>query len=446
MLSLTIRGEIESVPEEGAYEAMRRFYQAQQAGDKTAKLIRTGDVVTEPDQTGTDISALTARRIVRHEKALKKMGIALSPPVYAPGMRLVAVGDASFQISRCTWEESPQIIDSLRTLWRLIRQEERHERIIKLSKVKMLDDGSLSWGNGPVYLEVQALKQLLQRAGVFPNGASYLTAVEPGLRAYNWRERIGQMDGVEAKMRLRRNPLTGRFSVFAVVSPTYGTMDIDELSRHMAPAFEGGELRGSVLYDSARTNLRIDGRWNVDHVVDLASGDVFQVGVQIWTNDSGRGGIWVHATALRKICLNLLILAMGEAALYSRHHQGDMTDVGPEVRTAINGAQAQFDVFAKEWGILRQTPVETVFNTKIKSLEDLFRSIAPRLDSGVRRDAMVEMLLDNYRSEPGGTLADVLNAVSRSHLSDQIDQYRREKIEANGRELVHLYAREDLRR
>lgn len=442
MLSLTIRGEAESVPEEGAYEAMRRFYQAQQAGDKTAKLVRTSDtgIVAEP-VAGGDISAMAARRIVRQEKALKKVGIALPPPVYAPGTRVLPVGDANFQVSRRKWEDSPEIIDSLRTLWRLIRREERHERIIKLSGMKMLDDGAVNWGDGPVYLEALALKQLLKRAGVFPNGSSYLASVEPDLRAYNWKKRVSKIGNIKAKVRIRRNPLTGRFAVFALVSPTYGTMDIDELSTNMAPAFDGSGLRGSVLYDSGHTNLRIDGRWHADHVIDLAAGDVFQVGVQVRTNDSGLGSVYVHATALRNLCLNLLVLAMGKAALYRRIHQGDMSEVGHEVRTAIGHAQAQFDTFATEWGILRQTPIEAVLDTKTKSLDDLFRNIAPTLDSGVRRDAMVELLLNNYKAEPGGTLADVINAVSRSHLSSQIDQYRREKIEAKGRELVHLFAK-----
>jgi hypothetical protein len=311
MLSLTINGSTETLPREQQAEAMKRYWAAKQAGDATACLTLVEaepapapKVPKPPFVPGGQVSEIARTRIAQHEKMLAEIGIAMPPPVYAPGARVMDVGDRNFRVSRQKWEEQPEVLDQLRQLWVMVRREKRTDFTVKVGDVKLLDDGTVDFGQGPLFAEGTAMKQMLSLTGAFPHGTAYLAQVEPELRRHNWLKRAEHMDSdKEIKLRVRRSPLTGSHTIFAAVGPTYGVMDVDEICRIIGPAFDGTGMRGTVVYDSATTNLRINASHHAKHVIDLAAGDVFQVGVQVRANDSGQGGLWVHAEAWRNMCI-----------------------------------------------------------------------------------------------------------------------------------------------
>ena len=107
------------------------------------------------------------------------------------------------------------------------------------------------------------------------------------------------------------------------------------------------------------------------------------------------------------------------------------------------GAEAReiFADFAEEWGVLRSTKAADVFDGA--SIPDVFAQLADmkQLDVGIKRDAMVELLLKGWANEPGDTLADVVNAVTSVHGNAAIDQYQREQFERSAGMLVPVLSR-----
>ncbi len=437
MLELTIRGDTQHVPEERAHEAMRRFYLALQSGDDSAKLERLapeGLVVHRAESGGRDaLAELAVRQIQKHDRSRKRHGIELPPPVYAPGTEVIEVGDDSFAVRRRPWAECPPLFESLQTLWRVIRREERYEVMVPLANMQLRPDGALTWRNGSFWPEASALKQLLRFTGVFAGEGAVLATASPSHRAERWAEEHPQMDGtVKMKLRLRRNPLTARFSVFAVVSPTYGTLDVDNLVQPLAGAFDDAGLRGTVFYDSTATNLRLEAMWADEHT---GSGEVLQPGLQLKTNDTGSGGVYLYGTAVRQRSLG--VVPFIEEPLYQTHHQGDMGRVVVEIQSALPKLRPLFEDYAVQWAQLRQLGMADVFGTT--EMVEVLSQVAAETPSTVRRPVLVDLLREAYATEPGASAAHVVMALLRLHKSYRVNQYHREKLEAHARGLVRAY-------
>lgn len=431
MLLLTLRGESSVIPEEKAFDAMRRFYQAQRSGDTTAALVNVFDPAA-PLFAREDLSSLVHLRMKRQEALLAERGLALPPPVYAPGETVLDVGDSGFRIERRAWVELPLVLDSLKTLCRMVRQEDRSEHVVLVSHLYMNDDGSVDWGNGPVYFEEHALRQLLHSAGAFHRGSIYLSHCEPDLRAANWRARTKHMDpSRQVKLRVRRNPLTGRFAVFAVVSPDYGALDINELAQYIMPVIEDDDMRGTVFYDSATTDLRVDA---------FLPGDCAQVGKQWWrkgvqirANDRGQGGIWMLAMAMLEPSLGRFIFGSTKEALYYTQHQGDMSRVGPEMKTALAKDHTHFGLLAGRWMKLQDVTVDALLDM---SPEALANQLAGTFSSGLRRAVFVKEFMFELEKRDTKTCSDAVEAVLALRKCHSVDTYHLEQVETQAVELV----------
>jgi hypothetical protein len=448
MLVLTIRGEVEQISEEQAFEAMRRYYQAQTAGDETAKLVRVLEGPSEESsaQLGLpmDVSEATSLQIARQERSLRERGIALPPPVYAPSTQVVPVGDAGFRVLRRPWSDSAEVSEVLAVLRRLVRREERTEYTVKLGKISMQEEGKIQFGQGWMYCEERALKQLIRLAGVFPKGSAYLAEIEPGLRRHNWRKRAPLMTlDKQVKLRVRRNPLTGLFSVFAVVTPQYATMDIDELVGYVAPAFAASTLttparplRGTVVYDSGTTDLRIEASEPWTGKTDAHE---WRPGVQLRTNDRGDGGIHVFASARRETDSAQFLLGQGKDAVYYTQHQGDMSRVKDDLLEALPDAGVVFARFIVMLGDLEKVGPSTLFGSA--GARSIFTEWGPALESGVRRGPLVDLLMANYANTPMRSVADLVHALAMCHGCPDIDQHHLEKIEAHAWRIARTLAR-----
>ena len=59
----------------------------------------------------------------------------------------------------------------------------------------------------------------------------------------------------------------------------------------------------------------------------------------------------------------------------------------------------------------------------------------------VKRDTLVEQLLLGYNREPGGTLADLYNAVTAVHFLEEVSEFNRERYEEAAGVLVPILAK-----
>lgn len=427
MLVLTLRGKTEELPDDQAFDAMRRMYEAKKAGDRTAKLIRAMDEVvsssnplttSEDEELGNDHLML----MKQHERTLQIRGTALPPPIYAPGFPLMEVFNGSYKggtyrIPRFSWEQLPLISGGIKSICKMIRREERQQYTVKLSNIIMHNDGAISFGRGPFFLEEDALKRLLTMTKVFPSGAMYLSQIQPSLRARNWAVRTETiLNNQEIAFRVRKNPLTGRFSIFAVVTTAYSPVDIDQLFEHVGSLFEDHRMRGHVFYDSTSADFRLHAYWPEETQIHTkGSSDWFRKGIRIATNDTGTGGIEIRGIALRSGC-NGRFLTSHQPLLHT-HHQGNMRRIS-DIDGVFQRLDVEFDQFCDLWSAARGR-----FPTYLgRGIPEICRALklpvghdqALQLFTGMKDDASV---------------ADVLIALGRLHSLPEVPESKVEKME-----------------
>lgn len=431
-LALTINGTTEHLPEtpENRESAMRRYWEARQQGDQTAHLARVEDLAPKttpapPQDDGDDdpppaapaaalppppertragtVSFLARERIQLQEEWLAEAGFAMAPPLYAPGTRVLALGDQNFKIERTRVEALPHFGDAAQRVGVEICREERADLAANVHELSLTDAGTLVVGGQEHALEVGAFYQLANLCG-FGMGARYLAErCDAPLRAHNVNAQIKQSR--ERRLCLRTRSQGGLRHVFAVVTPAYAPVDTDAVLSRATPTLQDAHVE--MVYDGS--GVRATAIWMPDQVVDLAAGDVFKVGVRVETDDTGRGRVRVSAVAFRNRCLNLLVIGEGTVETVSAVHKGDPRAILSKVEQGIQCARLNVGIFLDAWGHARTVKVEP---------EQILRRWVEHKKLGPipekSRDAIVEALLSAWHQEPGDTLADCVNAVSRA--------------------------------
>ena len=437
MYNLTIDGQ-DQAPSD-VQTAMKAMHAAKGVG-RTASMRKAGDPAPTPNVRAGEVSQVAVARITRDEQRLLDRGIALPPPIYAAGSKVVQWGHDNFRTSRQSWEDMPETIDGLRQAWVQVRREKRTDHEVSVRDLRMNNDGTLDFGQGRVGVEVAGLKSLLGRnAELFPRAGTFMSMLDPDVRALNFNRQIKKADKKRRLvLRTRRSP-SGR-SVYAAVSKKYTAFDADKIIHILGDALKDTGMRGEVTVNPATTDLRVNGIYHADTVVDLAAGDVFKTGVQFRSNDAAGGSIQGKALAWRNLCLNLIIIGTGEKELLRQMHKGGFHTIRGEVVRAATEGSTFFTDFAQDWGILRATPAADVFEGE--TIEDIMSEMAQlsAMDVGVRRDTLVEMLLAGHQHEPGDTLADLANAVTAVHLHSEVNNWRREQFEEAAGLLVPVLA------
>jgi len=407
------------------------------------RTVASGTVTGEAAQ----VSEIAKARIERHEQHLADNGIALPPPIYAAGTRVVEWGHENFAASRTAWEDQPETVQSLRGIWKAVKAEDRRDEVVNVRNIRMLDNGRIDFGKGDVGVEALGFKGLIARnSSVFPRGADLMMALDPDMRAAVWNRQIKKVDADKTlSLRIRKSGDKG-YGVFAATSERYSAFDADQLAQAIGTAIRETGMRGEVIYNPATTDLRVNGLYHADSVVDLAAGDVFKFGVQFRSNDAAGGSIQGKATAWRNLCLNLIIIGTGSTELLRQRHTGNLDDLAAAVRMAAEQAVEIGAPFAKEWNILRSTSALDVLTGDARDevngassrivAEAVFGALTAHVDVGIKRDSLVELLLTSFDNEPGDSMADIVNAVTGVHLLDSVSVWQRERFEEAAGRLV----------
>ncbi|TAK04029.1 hypothetical protein EPO34_02630 [Patescibacteria group bacterium] len=436
MLSLTIAGETTLIQDEQQADAMRTYWQAREAGDQTAALVSVKDeeeaaeavALLAPATTAAGKLSLVAKeRIEEQERQLVGSGFALPPPLFAPGTRVVELGDRNFRVEREQVEALPLFPMAAAALVERIRNERRSDITVKPEELWLQPDGRLCYADGAsMNLEARPFQAFCQHLG-FGAGAKYLAELcTPELRARNVNAQIKLRSSRPVVLRTRRND--GGRSAFAVVTPTYASVDANEVVTAAMPAL--ADARVELLYEDAR--LTATALWMPEHVVDLAAGDVFRVGVRLECDDTGRGRIRVTAVVLRNLCLNLIIVAEGDVETTSQVHRGDRERIRAALPVAVEAARSKIGFFLDAWGHARTLKVEPL--ATFKRWVETREVVVPGERDG---DAVVNALVDAWKQEPGDTLADAVNALTRAaHLVPTWNMSVREELERAAGRLV----------
>lgn len=436
MLALTIEGITELVQDGDLEVAMRRYWEARQGGDHTAKLERAA---CEPDNDPSPpvapgaISKVAADRVATHESWLDEAGFSLPPPIYAPGTKVLAVGDDNFRLERQRVESLPRFEDAAARVLHQISQEDRCDLPVKLSEIVMNDVGELLVNDRPFAMRVEpsAFRQFVTAAGI-GSGASYLAEkCAPMLRARNVNRQVRALPERDLVLRTRLTP-DGRRAIYAAVTPKYAPVD-----SHLVLLAVGellADSRAEMIYDGS--GIRANALWMPDQVVDLAAGDIFKVGVRIESDDTGRGRIRVSGVVWRNRCLNLIVIAEGEVETVSVVHKGSPERILLEVKNGVERARSTVGRFLEAWGHARTVKIAP---------EDTLRAWVDEkrlYPWGLReRDLVVQSLLRAWEKEPGDTLADAVNAVTRAaHENTEWSMDVRDQLERQAARLVLVAA------
>lgn len=387
-----------------------------------------GYVTAHTTAPGT-VSELARARVEAHDEYFRSKGLALPPPIYAPGMRVLSLGDENFKLSRQKHEELPLVEDSMQLIKDQVNRELRDDLVVQLRDVKMLDDGTLNIGSECFRLETIGLEQIInQLADVLPRARSLMLKLEPDLRAQVFNRQLAKANqSDELKIRTRVGGST-KTSIYSVVTKSYTPFDINVIANSVYKSLAGKGYRGEAYYNPKDTKLRVNAFYHADNIVDLAAGDVFKTGITVKASDNGTGGIHVAAVVIRNLCLNLIILGEGNKKLLSKRHRGELQDIAWRIDMAIAAGDSMFEPFAKEWKIARNTPASDYFAEYDEKA--IATQLAAELDIGYKLEVIEALLEEAYNKERGTSLADWNNALTRLHESKLMDESRMEKVEA----------------
>lgn len=433
MLALTINGNTEVIDDNETDAALFRYWKARQGGDQTAKLKRI-DPSQAPVVAPGKVSELAAHRVKKQEELARAAGFELPPPLFMPGTRVLPLGDDNFRTERRRVKEMPHFEHAAARVIETIASESREDLEVPLTALTMREDGKLTWEGTSLGLGRDAFRQLGVLGG-FGSGIRYLTDhCHPELRAHNVNDQLTRAEDRSIVLRTRQGR-SGHRQVYAVVTKTYATVDADRVLQAVAPHLDGAHAE--IAYDGS--SVRATALWMPDEVVDLAAGDVFKAGVRVETDDTGQGRLRVSGVLWRNLCLNLIIVGEGHVETLSRVHRGDPSRILDDLGKGIEGARAAVGDFLEAWGHARQTRTDVP-----KLLEDWVRTRklqVPGVRSAAERDAVVESLLQSWTKEPGDTVADAVNAVTRAaHENPMWGIDIREELERQASRLVLLPA------
>ena len=116
------------------------------------------------------------------------------------------------------------------------------------------------------------------------------------------------------------------------------------------------------------------------------------------------------------------------------------------MRTPVLAQSAGFAPFLEEWGYLRSVSVDEV-ELWGQSFENVPVALAwaaenGHINDGVRRDVMAQALLTGFMHEQGETLADMINAITRTHSDTLLSDIETSLLQREAGELVHVFAAE----
>jgi hypothetical protein len=177
--------------------------------------------------------------------------------------------------------------------------------------------------------------------------------------------------------------------------------------------------------------------------IDPRVGDIMRVGFAGSTADAANGSFRVSMGVTRILCINLTI-ADAYINAFKRDHRGDLTGVVEQIAATVKSIPDAFSAFADDWQIARNTGIAEI---KIRGRNYLTASDAMadmvergEITANVAKDVLLEALLGAHAKEPGDSLADILNAVTRAAHEADWSEFSRQMLEHRAGELLPVLA------
>lgn len=380
---------------------------------------------------------------------------------FPPGTEMIEAGKAKFRAYAADHDQMPTFEDAAAAFVARIQGEHR--------KDAPCDIGALSWGvdqskltvarsagKPAVFVEEHALRQIVARMTTGDNAfgeasasavAAFLLNTEADIAAealnrhgQRYAKVVSEKSRI-AKLRLRR--VNGRPQVFAAVGMDFPLIDADVLIREAyMPHLKGTGARGIITYQPATTRTDIRFSWHAPVEFDAHVGDVFRVGGRGTTFDAGNGSHWYGVGMTRIVCINCTIIEL-KSQREKDAHRGKEADILKIASERIADTANGVEEFQAAWGTLGQREISSVKAfANVEDPADALRKLASMgaLAGTARKDKLVDALLDAYDVEPGNTLRDLLNAVTRAAHDSLLDDIEQWNLERAAGQLVPIWA------
>jgi hypothetical protein len=329
-----------------------------------------GGPVSTPVVRGVTVSAEGAARSSGDLAAAVLAGFAPKRPIYERGTMVVQAGVDNARRARVEFDKKPTVAEYCSDLQGRIVAEHRQDLAVLAADVQMDPDGDLSIVHeiGPsdrYRLEERAFPGLTGDLGMPPGAGTYLSRVWPDLRAMNvneWTTRLAEDEqrATEAArvanqpfpplrtLVLRTRNGSGPRSVYASVTESYTSFDVDRVAQALALATPDG-ARGTVTYDGYRARFEVLFHSTVQPE-DFVAGEFFRAGVIISTDDTGGGSLRGSSVVWQNLCLNLIVIDEAKQDLFRIRHIGSVEKLAARFRDGFADAMSRIDHFVRAWG------------------------------------------------------------------------------------------------
>jgi hypothetical protein len=373
---------------------------------------------------------------------------------------MMQIGVDTYLRHYAEWADRLPAVEACLAVAQRIEGECRQESVVPLRDLFMDDNGHIGRAGGMMIpMEATMWPRLVNAASqVLPGASKLLAILDPEARAFIWNRQVSQLDKDAAVKIGIRKGYDGDWRVFRVTSTTYSPNGgADHVLKTLAKAMTavGGDFRGTVEYDPSTTMVRFDlAHMEAPEEMDPVVGDFFRHGVSGSTAD---GSVFAALTVSpfigRIICVNCTT-ADSYAPGYRRTHRGDMSELYEGVYNVAVKAPKAMGAFAEDWKLVRDAPLDGVDWTlvaempqrsadRLEKVPQVLRALVNHdaLNVGMGKQALSAALVAAYKAEPGdGSVADVINAITRASHEGVTDPMVREKLEARAGQLLPALA------
>lgn len=338
-------------------------------------------------------------------------GFAAQHSLRVSGSTELTKGERSILRKQITdFDALPSARQSAADLASIIEQEERSEIKISTKDITLHDDMTFTFGETNHGISGCGFKTLARAIG--PQGAtSYLAGVTPELRAHNLRELLKNPRPL--KVRTRNAANAGR-EIFAITDAHYPDVYANAVLRRIA-AKAPTDARAEWTYDANTTRVSFKELMRAEINLDSfkhSSEDVFQIGRAWGIRDDGASSVSMNLLTFRQLCANMTILA-ADTYLKRVRHRGEGEAILGRIDNLFSQTSGFTKLFSEKWAGARATKwnANPTLDAAITAYGMLIakRIVRPIGD----RDLFAAHLATNWLEEPGDSVADLVNGITR---------------------------------